>query len=337
MYHPVITDVEGLEMSADEKALFQEYRPFGFILFQRNCDNPAQVRALTDQMREYAANDDAPILIDQEGGRVARLRPPHWKKYPAARTYSLLYEDNPDLATAAVQVHSSLMASDLVNLGINVDCYPVVDIFYDGADKVVGDRAYGDRTTKVTVLARAAAEGMIAGGVVPVMKHIPGHGRADVDSHLSLPVVDAPIEELKKTDFVPFHDLNDLPCAMTAHVIYSAVDKKKCATISKKVIKNIIRKEIGFNGVLFSDDLSMKALSESPAQNALDALAAGCDLALHCNGSLDERRAVLESTTHLKLDKENRLSGTFRQKRSPRDIDNEKLYAWLLDVTKGYE
>ncbi len=335
MFHPVISDVEGLEMSADEMALFRELRPFGFILFQRNCDNPDQVRTLTDQMKECVGEDDIPILIDQEGGRVARLRPPHWREYPAAGIYSKLYETNPDLAIAAVQVHASLMASDLLKLGINVDCYPDTDLLYEGADKVIGDRSYGAAPAQVSALARAAAEGMISGGVMPVIKHLPGHGRADVDSHMTLPVVDASIEDLRKTDFIPFKSLNDLPCAMTAHVVFEAIDNENCATVSSKIINEIIREEIGFKGILFSDDLSMKALKGSPAENAVAALVAGCDLALHCNGSLDDRRAVLEATKDRLLDASNRLSEIFKQRRTPRQIDDVKLYEWLMEVVKG--
>ncbi|MEZ5757228.1 MAG: beta-N-acetylhexosaminidase [Emcibacteraceae bacterium] len=337
MFHPVITDVEGLEIRAEERALFKEFRPYGFILFQRNCDNPDQVKKLTDQMKEIIGNPDAPILVDQEGGRVARLKPPHWPAYPAAGVYSKLFDDNPELAATAVQVHARLMAADLVKVGINVDCFPVADIYYEGADKVIGDRAYGDNAEKVSILARAAAEGMIAGGITPVIKHIPGHGRADVDSHKSLPTVDTPLDELKKTDFIPFKKLNDFPCAMTAHVIYSAIDSENCATISRKIIGDIIRGEIAFRGVLFSDDLSMKALNKAPEQNAVDALVAGCDLALHCNGTLEERRAVLKATTDKQLGSENRLDYFFKKKRISSEIDHGQLYGWLSDVVKGYD
>lgn len=337
MYKPVISDVEGLELRADELALFEEFPPFGFILFKRNCDNPDQVRKLTSQMRDCLGKDDVPILIDQEGGRVARLSPPHWKRYPAAGAYSKLYEINANLAEKAVHVHGNLMAADLIDLGINIDCFPDADLFYEGADKVIGDRSYGEFPDKVSVLARAAAEGMISGGVIPVMKHLPGHGRADVDSHDTLPIVDTKIEELRITDFIPFRRMNDLPCAMTAHVVYSDIDKKKCATISKKVIENIIRKEIGFKGVLFSDDLSMRALSEDPAKNAVDALAAGCDLALHCNGTLEERKAVLKATTIMNANSEKRLGSILKQRKKPARIEREKLYAWLMEVIGEYE
>lgn len=337
MVHPVITDVEGFEVSDKEKDLFKKYPPFGFILFKRNCDTPDQVKALTTEMRDICGNDDLPILIDQEGGRVARLGPPNWKKYPAAGVYADLYDDHPNLAVKAVSIHAMLMAAELINVGVNVDCYPVADILYAGADKVIGNRAYGDFQEKVSILARAAAEGMIVSGVTPIIKHIPGHGRADVDSHLSLPIVDTPRDELSLSDFMPFKALNDLPCAMTAHVIYSDIDAEKCATISSKVITEVIRQEIGFEGVLISDDLSMKALNKTAAENALDALNAGCDLALHCNGTLKEREAVLKATEEMVLADDNKLNEYFRKKRQAKDIDQDMLYNWLSDVIKGYE
>lgn len=337
MYHPVISDVEGLIMSAEEKALFSQYKPFGFILFKRNCDNPDQIKALTKEMRQCVGNDDIAILIDQEGGRVARLQPPYWKKYPAGSAYSKIYDKDPALAKEAVHVHASLMAYDLVKLGINVDCYPVADIFYAGADKIIGDRAFGDNPDKVTELCHAAAEGMLSCGVTPIIKHIPGHGRADQDSHLKLPVVDTSLDLLRNSDFVPFNNLNDLPCAMTAHIIYSDIDPDNCATISNKVIREIIRGEIGFKGVLFSDDLSMKALDKTPAQNAVDALVAGCDLALHCNGTLEERQTVLLATIDYKLSASDRIWHYLKNKRAPKSVEHEKLYNWLIKVIKNNE
>jgi len=337
MYHPVISDVEGLEISAAERALFSEFPPYGFILFKRNCENSEQIRALTSEMREIIGFDNAPILIDQEGGRVARLGQPNWPVYPSAEVYSKLYETNPDLASSAVQVQAQLMADELLKVGISVNCYPVADLLYSGADKVIGDRAYGDCPNKVSVLAHSAAQGTINGGIIPMMKHLPGHGRADVDSHKELPVVRASLDDLNKADFIPFSYLSYLPCAMTAHVIYTAIDPINCATVSKTVISDIIRDKIGFKGVLFSDDLSMKALSGRPEKNALDALSAGCDLAVHCNGDILERRAVLEATADNLLERENRLNYFFNQKVKSVDVDYNKLYHWLLETVKGYE
>jgi beta-N-acetylhexosaminidase len=228
------------------------------------------------------------------------------------------------------------MATQLLSLGINVDCYPVLDILFDGADKVIGDRAFGRDPQKITDLARAATEGLLSCGVIPIIKHIPGHGRADVDSHKDLPIVKTALSELKETDFIPFKNLSDLPCAMTAHVIYEDIDPKKCATISSKVIKKIIRKEIGFNGVLFSDDVTMKALKSGSAKNATEALKAGCDLVIHCNAPLKEREEVLLATKKYMINSDSWIWSKFKGRSIPREIDHDKLYAWLLSVVDGY-
>lgn len=336
MYNPVISNVEGLEISPDEEALFKELKPLGFILFKRNCDNKEQVKSLTDHMKKCLGRDDIPILIDQEGGRVARLQPPVWNKYPSGQIFSGLYDDDQELAISAINAHARLIASDLVELGINVDCYPAIDLLFEGASDVIGDRALGKTTDKVINLGRAASEGLMSGGVVPMIKHIPGHGRASVDSHKELPIVDSKLAELKETDFVPFKALNYIPCAMTAHVIYSDIDAKRCATISKKVIKKIIRGELGFKGVLFSDDLGMKALKGTAAQNALDALKAGCDVALHCNGTFEEKREVLEATKNLQLQQDNWILDIFKKNEDTHELDHDKLYEWLIDITKKY-
>lgn len=337
MVRPVISDVEGFEISAKEKALFQEHKPFGFILFKRNCDNQKQLKRLTDQMRDVVEDENVPILVDQEGGRVARLGPPSWNKYPSAQIYSHIYDDDPPLAIEAVKLHVMLMADDLLKSGINVDCYPVLDLLFDGADKIIGDRSFGRTPQKIIALARSGAEAMMSVGVTPIIKHIPGHGRADVDSHLSLPKVATSIDELRLTDFMPFKALNDMPCAMTAHVIYSDIDENNCATISKKIITEIIRDEIGFKGVLFSDDITMKALNKSAAQNALDALSAGCDLALHCNGNLDDRRAVLAATNDLTTDEYVRLKSFFFSANNMTSIDHTKFYTRLEEIIKEYQ
>ena len=337
MVRPVISDVEGFEISAAEKELFQEIRPFGFILFKRNCDTQDQLKCLTDQMRDVTEDDNIPILVDQEGGRVARLGPPSWNKYPSAETYSDIYNDNEELAIEAVKLHAMLIANDLLKAGINVDCYPVLDLLFDGADKVIGDRSFGRTPDKIITLARSGAEAMMSMGVTPIIKHIPGHGRADVDSHLSLPKVTTTINELRRADFMPFKALNDMPCAMTAHVIYSDIDENNCATISKKVITEIIREELGFKGVLFTDDITMKALNKSAAQNAKDSLTAGCDLALHCNGDLSDRRAVLEATDDLMSDEYARLKSFFLSADKTTSIDHVKCYGRLQEIIMEYQ
>jgi beta-N-acetylhexosaminidase len=277
--------------SEEEKRFFSANRPWGLILFKRNIDNPGQVRELTRAFREVVGRADAPVLIDQEGGRVQRLSPPHWPDFPSAEKLAGMADGE-----AAAELGARLIANELVGLGINVDCLPVADLRFPGAHDVIGDRAYGSTPADVAKLARAAAEGLLAGGVLPVVKHIPGHGRALADSHLELPNVSVPRAELERTDFEPFRLLSDLPIAMTAHVIYEAVDPKLPATISPVVVRDVIRTHIGFDGLLMTDDVSMKALSGGIGVNTGLAFAAGCDLALHCNGKMDEMRAVAENS-----------------------------------------
>ena len=286
----------GLSLTPDERAFFRDTRPWGFILFKRNVDTPDQVRALVDELRACVGRDDAPVLIDQEGGRVQRLGPPHWRRYPPGRAYGDLPANDPLMRREVVRLGARLLAHDLAALGINVDCVPVLDVPEPGAHDVIGDRAYGDTAQEVAALGRAAAEGLIAGGVLPVIKHIPGHGRAHADSHLALPVVEASLANLDARDFAPFKVLSDMPMAMTAHVVYTAIDPRKPATTSRKAVAEIIRGTIGFGGLLMSDDLSMKALSGDFTERARASLAAGCDVVLHCNGDMAEMRAVAAGT-----------------------------------------
>lgn len=282
----------GTELTGDERRFFAETRPFGFILFARNIRTPDQVRALIGSMRAAAGRDDAPVLVDQEGGRVARLKPPHWPVYPPAATYARLAARDLEAAETAVRLGARLIANDLAPLGFTVDCAPVLDVPARDGHEIIGDRAYGDTPHLVARLGRAACEGFLAGGILPIIKHIPGHGRATADSHLELPRVDAPIADLRAVDFAPFKALADMPCGMTAHVLFTAIDPERPATTSAAAIRTVIRGEIAFDGLLFSDDLSMQALSGTVAERAAGALAAGCDVALHCNGDLDEARAV---------------------------------------------
>lgn len=283
----------GTTLTAEEVAFFKDVKPWGFILFKRNIADPNQVRALTAALRETVGRPDAPILIDQEGGRVARLQPPHWRIYPPGRAYGELVANDPLVAREITRLGARLIAHDLHALGINVDCVPVLDVPDPQGHEIIGDRAYGDTPEQVATLGRAAAEGLLAGGVLPIIKHIPGHGRAMADSHLELPVVKAKLAELDARDFAPFRVLSDMPMAMTAHVVYTAIDRKNPATTSKKVIKKIIRESMGFDGLLMSDDLSMKALSGDFKQRAKDSLSAGCDVVLHCNGDMAEMKAVM--------------------------------------------
>ena len=313
-----ILGCSGLRLTAEEQALFRQVQPWGFILFRRNVDSPEQVRALTAALRECVGRADAPILIDQEGGRVQRLGPPHWPVYPPGRAYGQVSPD-PLVRREIARLGARLMAHDLAALGINVDCVPVLDVPAPDGHEIIGDRAYGDTPAEVAALGRAAAEGLIAGGVLPVIKHIPGHGRARADSHLDLPVVEASLGELEARDFPPFRALSDMPLAMTAHVVYAAIDRKAPATTSRHAIRRVIRGTLGFDGLLMSDDLSMKALSGDFETRARAALAAGCDAVLHCNGDMAEMRAVLAGTGPLAGRAKARAAAALR--RLPREVE----------------
>ncbi|WP_407950470.1 beta-N-acetylhexosaminidase [Parvibaculum sp.] len=317
----------GPELSADEKTFFRETCPWGFILFARNIVSPDQVLHLTASLRE-AAGHDAPILIDQEGGRVQRLRPPHWRSWPAGRRYGEVYERNAEKGLRAAYLGARLMAAELRSTGITVDCLPVLDVPVPGAHDVIGDRAYAGEPGAVAALGLAAAEGLMAGGVLPVVKHIPGHGRAGVDSHEKLPVVDASLDELARMDFAPFRALRTMPFAMTAHVIYTALDPDNPATTSAAVIRDTIRTRIGFEGLLMSDDLSMKALRGGLAERTRAALAAGCDLVLHCNGDMAEMEAVAAAATMLRGESLARAEAALARHVSPSEpLDTDSALA----------
>ena len=295
-----IAGCAGLKLTPDELKLFKREKPWGFIIFKRNIDNPDQVRALIGSFRNAVGRADAPVLVDQEGGRVQRLGPPHWPKYPPGEAYGRLMAKGALYARDITRLGARLMAHDMRALGINVDCLPVLDVPVRGAHDVIGSRAYGTDPDTVSLLARAASEGLIAGGVLPVIKHIPGHGRAGADSHLALPVVDTPRDALIAQDFKPFRALADMPLAMTAHVVYSAIDAKAPATTSKKLFREVIRGHIGYDGLVMSDDLSMKALGGTFKDRTMASLAAGCDIVLHCNGDMAEMKAVAKTTPELK-------------------------------------
>lgn len=294
-----ITGVSGLELTVAEREFIRGERPWGFILFKRNVEAPDQVSGLVRELRETVGATDAPVLIDQEGGRVARLGPPHWPAYPPGATFGALYDIEPAIGLKAARLSSRLIAADLIDLGITVDCLPLADVPVAGADAVIGNRAYGTEPGKVAAIARAVTEGLEQGGVLPVLKHIPGHGRATADSHFKLPTIDTPRETLEKTDFAAFRPLADLPMAMTAHVVFSALDPAQPATTSATIIRQVIRGTIGFQGLLMSDDVSMNALAGSIAERTRAIVSAGCDMVLHCNGKLDEMRDVARETPEL--------------------------------------
>lgn len=287
----LILGCAGPELSRAERQFFIDTDPFGFILFQRNCESPEQIRMLTEDLRDCVGRH-APVLIDQEGGRVQRLKPPQWRAAPPAASFGALYAEDPVRAEQAVRVNARLIAAELTRCGVDVDCLPLLDVRQDGAHDVIGDRAFAYEPEIVARLGRAQAEGLAAGGVAPVMKHIPGHGRAGVDSHHALPRTDTGRDELASVDFAPFKALKDLPMAMTAHVVYEAIDAEQAATVSPSVIGDVIRKEIGFDGLLMTDDISMKALADPLEVSSARALEAGCDVILHCNGDMTEMQAV---------------------------------------------
>jgi beta-N-acetylhexosaminidase len=301
----VILGCAGEQLSADESRFFGAADPVGFILFRRNCRSPDQVRELVVALRGAIGRSDAPILIDQEGGRVARLRPPSWRLYPSAARLGSLPDPQ---AEVAVRLGTRLIADDLRDLGITIDCLPVLDVPVAGAHPVIGDRAYGTEPGRVTKLGRAACHGLLEGGVLPVIKHIPGHGRARVDSHHACPVVETEIDELSRTDFAPFHALAAMPWAMSAHIVYTAIDTTAPATLSHRVISEVIRGVIGFDGVLVSDDLSMHALGGDLAERAGRALAAGCDLVLHCNADQGEMEAIVAGSAPISTRAAGRLA-----------------------------
>jgi beta-N-acetylhexosaminidase len=302
-----IYGLEGLELTGGEAAFFRESDPAGFILFKRNCENPEQLSRLTDSLRDLAGRPDLPILIDQEGGRVARMRPPEWPAFPAAERFDQLYALAPSSAIEAARSNARAIALTLRACGINVNALPLLDVRQQGASDIIGDRALGSEPMQVAALGRAVLDGMASAGVVGIVKHIPGHGRALVDSHKELPVVSASAEALE-SDLEPFERLAWAPMGMTAHVVYTAWDPDLPASLSPTVIGDIVRGRIGFDGFLMSDDLGMEALAGDFGSRAAGVVAAGCDVALHCSGKMDEMVAIAPAVPPLSGDGEARLA-----------------------------
>lgn len=332
-----ITGLSGPVITPDEAAFLRDAQPWGLIIFKRNVSDPEQLRALTDGFRE-AVGRDAPVLVDQEGGRVQRLGPPHWPAYPAGAVYGRIYDRDPAAGLEAARLGARLIASDLRAVGIDTDCLPLADIPVDGADAVIGDRAYGTTPEKVTVLAGAIAEGLLAGGVLPVLKHIPGHGRATADSHLKLPVVETDRATLERTDFAPFRALSNLPLGMTAHVVFSAIDPVAPATTSAIMVGEVIRRFIGFSGLLMGDDVSMGALSGTLPERARASLQAGCDMVLHCNGNLSEMKDVAAAVPVLEGRALERAQAALGRRTPPEPMniaDMRKRFAELTAAMAG--
>jgi beta-N-acetylhexosaminidase len=321
-----ISGCSGPVLSTAERDFFARTNPWGLILFKRNCETPEQLKRLTSDFRDAVGRRNAPVFIDQEGGRVQRLGPPSnaWRRYPAARAYGEAFNASALAGLRAARNVGRLMAEDLIAAGITANCVPVLDVPQPGAHEIVGNRAYSDRIEAIMALARAHAAGFADGGVLPVIKHIPGHGRARADSHLELPVVDAKRAELEAVDFPPFAAMADAPMAMTAHVVYTAIDKTAPATLSKKVISTVIRKQIGFRGLLMTDDLSMKALSGSYAEKTRRALDAGCDIVLHCNGEMAQMEEVAASAGVLKGKALSRAKAALKAARKPQPFDRKQ-------------
>jgi beta-N-acetylhexosaminidase len=328
-----ITGTSGLILTAQEREFLRDERPWGFILFKRNVDTPLQVARLVQDFRETVGDADAPVLIDQEGGRVQRLSSPHWPVYPPGAVFGALYDRDRAAGLKAARLSAQLIANDLADLGITVDCLPLADVPAPGADAVIGDRAYGTEPDKVVAIARAVTEGLELGGVLPVLKHIPGHGRATADTHLKLPVVDASKSDLEAVDFAAFKALADLPMAMTAHVVFSAIDATQPATTSATIIEQVIRGGIGFQGLLMSDDVSMNALTGSIAERTRAIVSAGCDMVLHCNGELAEMRQVAAEAPVLSGEALKRAQRALAARKPPQPLDREAARAELDALT----
>ena len=318
-----ITGLSGPAITADERAFLRATAPWGLILFKRNVQAPAQIAALVDEFCKTVGRADAPVLIDQEGGRVQRLGPPQWPAYPAGAVFGALYDIDPELGRRAAQLSARLIAADLIDLGVTVDCLPLADVPVPGADAVIGARAYGTEPGKVAAIARAVTDGLEQGGVLPVLKHIPGHGRATADTHFKLPVVDTSRAELERTDFAAFRPLKDLPMAMTAHVVFSALDSAQPATTSATIIEQVIRGDIGFRGLLMSDDVSMNALAGSIGERSRAIITAGCDMVLHCNGKLDEMQDVAREVPELSGKALQRAEAALAARKAPQPFDRK--------------
>jgi beta-N-acetylhexosaminidase len=329
-----ITGLSGTEITPEERAFLRDAAPFGLILFKRNIVDPSQLRALTGDFKTICGTD-APVLIDQEGGRVQRMGPPYWPAYPPGALYGALYRGNRDLGLRAAWLGARLIAADLADAGITVDCLPLADVPLADADRVIGDRAYGDTPQQVAAIAVAVAEGLKAGGVLPVVKHIPGHGRAMADSHLSLPAVTADCAVLEATDFAAFVPLKDAPFGMTAHVVFTALDPGLPATTSAIMINQVIRGFIGFTGALMSDDVSMGALAGPIAERVRRCLCAGCDLVLHCNGNFAEMQEVAANCPELGGAALERTARALASRTAPQALDVAAARAEFVELVSG--
>lgn len=332
----LISGLSGTTLTADERAFYADVQPAGVILFKRNIAEPSQIKQLIRDVRDAIARDDVLVLVDQEGGRVQRLRTPLANDLPPAAALTPFYRRDPAHARQLAFDIAQLCAIELAGFGFNMNCAPVLDVPVDGAHDIIGDRAYGRNVLQIVELAEAVARGLMAGGVAPVIKHIPGHGRAMSDSHLDLPVVDTPFEDLEHSDFAAFKALNAMPAAMTAHVVFTALDRTNPASTSRTVTDGIIRRLIGFDGLLMSDDLSMKALSGPMRARAEAVIAAGSDIALHCNGDIDEMRAAAEGVPQLTGRASERFIAAYKCAASPTAFDRDAALLSLRTVIESH-
>jgi beta-N-acetylhexosaminidase len=327
-----ISGCAGLALDDAERAFFAAARPCGLILFRRNCGNPEQIRTLIADFTESVGSDELLVLIDQEGGRVERMRPPHWRHMPPAACYGRLYGADPAIAARAAFAGARLTAEELYDLGITVNTMPVLDVPQEGAHDIIGDRAYATEPETVIVLGKAVIEGCLSGGVLPVIKHVPGHGRAGADSHLALPRIDASRSELEAVDFRTFHALRHTPLAMTAHVLMPAFDDVRASSVSPVIMGEVIRNLIGLTGLVMSDDLGMKALAGSFAERARGVIDAGCDVALHCSGNLDEMKEVAAAVSRLDGVAAERFARARAQLRAPEPFDPAEATALVTEA-----
>jgi len=331
----VLFGVSGAALTRDERAFLRDADPLGFILFARNLGNADDIRHLTSDLRETVGRGDAPVLIDQEGGRVMRLQPPDWPAAPAAAEIGALHARNPDAGREAAETLGRMFGAMLNDLGIDVDCAPVLDLGLPETTDAIGDRAYSADPETVSVLGGAMAHGLMREGCLPVIKHMPGHGRGTVDSHKELPRVEADLETLRATDFAAFRPLNDLPLGMSAHVVYEAADPENPGTVSRVVIDDLIRREIGFDGFLLTDDIAMEALSGTPGERATAALAAGCDAVLHCSGVLTEMEDVAGNVSALSQSAARRWNRARAAAQKPEGADFRELDSALTAQLEG--
>lgn len=322
-----VSGCAGPTLTQDEVAFFKDADPWGLILFARNVETPDQVKALTSSFRKAVGRENAPVLVDQEGGRVQRLKPPHWPKYPAPKLYGDLYETSPENGLRAAWLGARLIAGDLFDVGITIDCMPCLDVRFPDTVDAIGDRALSADPEIIAALGKVMLDGARAGGVLPVIKHIPGHGRACVDSHLELPRVNANVQELKNVDFQPFKALSSVSLGMTAHIVYEEIDPETAGTQSTRIIQDVIRKEIGFEGCLMSDDISMNALGGDFVERSAKIVEAGCDIVLHCNGDMDEMVAVAKAVPLLAGEAERRCAKALSEWKAP-EAGFDKTAAW---------